>query len=319
MKVRAAWVGRLAPGMIWLALLLAGCSNVRPVAKIGLIAPFEGLERRTGYAALAAMRQAIAETPDTAVGIIPLALDDSADPARARRTAEKLLRDPQVRAVVGPLAPSLTASVSDTLGATSLPWFAPYAIDPDGGFADPRTDDRWARGLAAAVGAAVQQQGATALVLAGDAQGWPAWDAATWSAIAGLPVRRLAGDIGAEKALSAADAIFWLGAADDAAAFLNTLPAELSQLPFWLGPAGDDPILTEHVKIDRKLYWLAWSNLLYNDWAATHSPATPSAYLVYQATRTAIEAVTGAAATPATPWHVVLFEVENGVSRVYTP
>lgn len=317
--MRVAWGRRLAPGVIWLALVLAGCSNVRPVAKIGLIAPFEGLERRTGYMALAAMRQAIAETPDNGVGIVPLALDDSADPTRAQRTAEKLLRDPQVRAVVGPLAPSLTANVSDTLGAASLPWFAPYAVDPDGGFADPRTDDRWARGLAAAVGAAVQRQGATALVLAGDAQGWPTWDAATWSAIAGLPVRRLSGDVDAEKALVDTDAVFWLGAADAAAAFLNTLPAELAQLSFWLGPVGGDPILTEHVKIDRKLYWLTWSSLPYNDWAATHSPATPYAYLVYQATRTAIEAVTGAATTTATPWEVVLFEVENGVSRVYTP
>lgn len=306
-------------GVIGLALLLTSCTNVRPVAKIGLIAPFEGLQRRTGYTALAAMRQAIAEAPTNAVGIIPLALDDSADPMRAHRTAAKLLRDPQVKAVVGPLTPALTASVSDTLAAATLPWFAPYAVNPAGGFADPRTDDHWARELAAAVGVAVQQQGATALVLAGNAQGWPLWDAATWSALARLPVRWLADDASAVQSLSAHDAIFWLGAADEAAAFLATLPAELAEIPFWLGPAGDDPILTEHAKIDRKLYWLTWSNVLYNDWAATHSPSTPSAFLVYQATRAAIGAVTGVAATDAVPWHVVLFEVQNGVSRVYTP
>lgn len=310
---------RWALGVIGLTLLLTGCSNVRPVAKIGLIAPFEGLERRTGYAALAAMRQAIAEAPPHTVGIIPLALDDSADPTRAHRTAEKLFRDPQVKAIVGPLTPMLTASVSDTLAAAALPWFAPYAVNPEGGFADPRSDDRWARGLTAAVGAAVRRQGATALVLAGDAQGWPTWDAATWSAIAGLPVRRLTGADSATKTLSAGDAIFWLGDADAAAAFLNALPTELAEVPFWLGPAGGDPILTEHAKIDRKLYWLTWSSLPYNDWAATHSPSTPFAYLVYQATRAAIEAVTGAAATTAPSWRVVLFEVENGVSHVYTP
>jgi ABC-type branched-subunit amino acid transport system substrate-binding protein len=140
-----------------LALLLAGCTDVRPVAKIGLIAPFEGLHRRSGYAALAAMRQAIVETPAGATGIIPLALDDSADPTRcAARRRKASCRDPQVRAVIGPLTPALTASVSETLAAATLPWFAPYAVNPAGGFADPLTDDGWAAGLAAAVGATVQ-------------------------------------------------------------------------------------------------------------------------------------------------------------------
>lgn len=315
--VTPGWRGA-AIGIV-LALLLAGCTDVRPVAKIGLIAPFEGLHRRSGYAALAAMRQAIVETPAGATGIIPLALDDSADPTRARRAAEKLLRDPQVRAVIGPLTPALTASVSDTLAAATLPWFAPYAVNPAGGFADPLTDDGWAAGLAAAVGATVQQQGATALVLAGDAQGWPAWDEATWAELAGLPVRRLASDAGAVNTLSPQDAVFWLGAADAAAAFLDILPPALIGIPFWLGPAGDDPILTEHTQIDSKLYWLTWSNVHYNDWAATHTPATPTAFLADQATRAAIAAVTGVAATDAAPWHVVLFEVENGVSRVFTP
>lgn len=319
MTVGAARVWWRALGVIGLALLLAGCTDVRPVAKIGLIAPFEGLHRRTGYAALAAMRQAITDAPGATIGVIPLALDDSADTSRAHRAAEKLLRDPQVKAIIGPLPPALTAGASDTPGAEALPWFTPYAVNPAGGFADPQTEDGWAAGLAAAVGAAVQKQGATALVLAGDAQGWPTWDAATWSEVVGLPVRWLASDAAAVDTLSTQDAIFWLGAADAAAAFLNTLPAEFADLPVWLGPAGDDPILTEHAKIDSKLYWLTWSNVHYNDWAATHTPSTPSAFLVYQATRAAIEAVTGVAATDVTPWHVVLFEVENGVSRVYTP
>lgn len=306
-----------------LALLLAACSDVRPVAKLGLIAPFEGLHRRTGYEALAAMRLAIAEAPAAEVGLIPLALDDSADPARAGRAAAKLLRDPQIAAVVGPLTPALTATVSDTLAAGSIPWFAPYAVNPAGGFADPRTAEEWAAGLAAAVGAAVRTQGATALVLAGDAQGWPAWDDAAWSRIAGLPVRRLGADPAADPAavtaLTADDAIFWLGAAEEAARFLTALPPARTDIPFWLGPAGGDPILAEHAQIVSKLYWLAWSNVHYNAWAATHTPSTPSAFLVYQATRAAIEAVTGAATTEAIPWHVVLFEVKNGVSRVYTP
>jgi branched-chain amino acid transport system substrate-binding protein len=314
--VMLGWRGVIVASL--LALLLAGCSDVRPVAKIGLIAPFEGLHRRTGYEALAAMRLAIADAPAAEVGVIPLALDDSADPAHAQRAAAKLLADPQVQAVVGPLSPAL-ATAGDPLIPASLPWFTPYAVNPPGGFADPRTAEAWAAGLAAAVGAAVQAQGATALVLAGDAQGWPVWDDAAWSKFAGLPVRTLGADPAAVTTLTLDDALFWLGAADEAARFLTALPPARADIPFWLGPAGGDPILAEHAQIVSKLYWLTWSDVHYNAWAATHTPSTPSAFLVYQATRAAIEAVTGAAATKAAPWHVVLFEVENGVSRVYTP
>ena len=41
------------------AATLAGCTNVRPTIKIGVLAPFEGLHRRTGYAALDAVRAAM--------------------------------------------------------------------------------------------------------------------------------------------------------------------------------------------------------------------------------------------------------------------
>ncbi|MFZ1767714.1 MAG: hypothetical protein WAU00_00880, partial [Caldilinea sp.] len=166
---------------------------------------------------------------------------------------------------------------------------------------------------------AVQRQGATTLILAGNAQGWPAWDDAAWAAVAGLPVRTLRDDPAAVASLTSRDAIFWRGAANEAATFLERLPPQLADMSFWLGPAGGDPILTERAIIDSKLYWLTWSNVHYNDWAAHHSPATPSAFLVYQATRAAIEAVTGVASTAVTPWHVEMFEVEDGVSRSYTP
>ncbi len=74
-------------------LFLAGCNggtytNTRPVVKIGLIAPFEGLYRESGYEALAAMRSAIADSPlpsQVRIDILPLALDDSADPFPGQR------------------------------------------------------------------------------------------------------------------------------------------------------------------------------------------------------------------------------------------
>jgi len=299
-------------------LILAACSDVRPIAKIGLIAPFEGLHRRTGYEALAAMRQAIADAPATSIGFIPLALDDSADPQRTRRAAEKLLVDPQVKAVVGPISPALTAANGDLLNNGGIAWFAPFAVVAAGGFAPPLDGEAWASGMAEAVGAAVRRQGAMTLVLAGDRRGWPAWDAAAWSEIAGMPARFLEDESSADDLLSAHDAIFWLGSAEAAAAFLNTHPALPLQTPFWLGMAGGDPILTERLKIDRKLYWLAWSNSQYTEWAAHHEPSTPFAFLVYQATRAAIDFITDAAPTAAA-WRVELFEVEKGTSRPFAP
>lgn len=314
-----------------MAFALAACSggqpragvqaltNVRPIAKIGLIAPFEGLHRRTGYAALAAMRQTIADTPVEGLALLPLALDDSNDPARARRAVEKLLRDPQVKAVIGPLTPALAAASRDLLDDAGRIWLAPYAVNPTGGFADPQEGEAWAAGLIAAVGAAVQQQGAAALVIAGDPAGWPAWDAAAWAAQAGLPVRVIDDDALVVGSLTPQDAIFWRGDAAAAAALLDRLPQAVAGIPIWLGPAGDDPVLTEHAKTDSNLYWLTWSNVHYNEWAASHSPATPSAFLVDQATRAAIETVTGAAPATAAAWQVAMFAIVDGESRTYTP
>src|SRR5688500_13064399 len=81
-------------------LLVTGCTSIRPIIKIGLIAPFEGLYRQSGYTALDAMRQAMAECTPPGMDVLPLALDDSGDPARAQRAAQKLLIDPSVGAIV---------------------------------------------------------------------------------------------------------------------------------------------------------------------------------------------------------------------------
>ena len=106
---------RLLAGLL-LALMaagsLAGCTNVRPTIEIGVLAPFEGLHRRSGYAALDAVRAAIADFPYADAGILPLALDDGARPAQAVRSAQKLLVDPRVKAVVGPLTPELGDAIA---------------------------------------------------------------------------------------------------------------------------------------------------------------------------------------------------------------
>ncbi len=191
--------------------------------------------------------------------MLPLALNDGADPDQAQRALQKLLVDTNVRAVVGPLWPALAAAAPAPLTTAGIPWFLPY--DPFGrSAAATGAEPQWATGLVRAVANAVQGQGATALVLAGSAVGWPTLSAADWSRIAGLPVRFAA----APETVGANDAVFWLGSPADAAAYLTTLRTHQREVPFWLGPQGSDPVFTEHAPTFDRVYWVIWTDARYN-------------------------------------------------------
>jgi branched-chain amino acid transport system substrate-binding protein len=310
-------------------LILGACTPVKPVTKIGLLAPFEGLHRRSGYEALAALRLALADyeaqpgAPDLAV--LPLALDDSRDPARA---AQKLLVDRGVHAIVGPLTPATAATVAaelaDSPAPAALPWFLPFAVDPSGlpagTFGTWPTDPGWATELVAAVAAEARSQGAQTLVLAGAPAGWPALTDAAWAESAGMPVRQVDDASPQEAGIQAAEAIFWLGDAEAAAGFLAALRTLQPAVPFWLGPQGGDPVFAERATgaLDNA-YWATWSNVEYNRWAAQHSPSTPSAYLVYLATQQALATIAGTAPQPAPPWQVATYEFQpDGTSRRFS-
>ncbi len=285
-----------------LAFTLAGCMDVRPATKIGLIAPFEGLYRRTGYEALAAVRAAIADattvtTQPGAMGVLPLALDDSDDPAQARRALEKMLASTDVGVIIGPLTPALAAAVSDLPGAAAPPIVAPFALPGAG-----QDAAGWATPLVQEVGALAARHGAQTLVLAGWTPGWPDYTAAQWAAVAGMPVR-----VHDDPAtVAGGEAVLWLGAADSGAAYLNALRAQQPDVEFWLGPAGGDPVFIERAETRRRVYWVVWVDDDYNAWAATHSPSTPSAYLVYRAAQAALREIDdqGNAALPSPTWRV---------------
>jgi len=283
------------------------------------MAPFEGLYRRTGYEALAAMRAALAETPIVGVDLLPLALDNSID---SQRTAQKLLADNNVHAVVGPQTPAVFAQIAPLIAATATVWVMPYAVDPASGeFVDPATDSTWATGLVVAVAHAAQNQGNTRLVLAGWTPGWPPHSAAEWRTLTGLPIV-ITDEI---NAVQAADAVFWMGRAADGADYLARLRPMHPGVPFWLGPEGGDPVFAERALFDGPVYWATWLDEGYAPWAANHAPATPAAYLVYQATRQAIVSIAASASNPPiTPtmvadvqaWRVQIFTLEqNGISR----
>jgi len=293
------------------SLMLGSCSqasigsanparSIRPIVKIGLIAPFEGLYRRTGYEALAAMRAALTDhaalMQAANIDILPLALDDSGDPDSAARTAQKLLADPAVGALVGPISPWTSQAVAATLTSSSVKWVRPFLANQN------ETD--WVISLITAISQAAKKQGAERLLIAGWVKGWPEKEAPLWREIDGLPHEFIAVDLADAQSLQeelrenvqATDALLFLGAPADAATYLAALRQEHESVPFWVGSQGGSPILFERAALinDSRVHSVYWATMLdsgYNDWRNTHQPATPSAYLIYRATERALHSV----------------------------
>lgn len=286
-----------------LAALLTACASLQPVHKVGVLAPFEGLYRRSGYEALDAARAALeAEAPALAakgIAAIPLALDTSLDP---RRAAAKLLADPALAAVVGPLSPTDAPAMAALLDGAGVPWFAPYAVGPDG-FLAPQ-EGAWAVELARAVAAAAQAQGAARLLVAGwDAAGWPAPQDSAWQAVNQLPLlfvdAGMVAEIGREG-----DAMLWAGDPVQGAEVLGGVRAAGLAIPFWLGPGSADATFLEHAPASiqatpagwGEVLWLTWHEIEYNsasDPLLAHAGSPPPFHgpLTGAATRAAIGAL----------------------------
>jgi hypothetical protein len=302
--------------LILVSLLLSACASIRPVAKIGLVAPFEGLYRRSGYEALDAMRMAIDESQSDAIDLLPVALDGTADAERTRRAVEKLLTDDSVQAIIGPLSPARVADVGDLLIDQPITWIVPYAIDPDGGFADPITSNEWATRLVSAVAAEAKRSGAARLTLAGNKAGWPNLSDEEWSTIAGLDVAHF-GDL---DDLSTDDALFWMGSAADGASFLNELRSRFPELPFWLGPQGEDPVFAERAQSMHQVHWATWVDVAYNGRFSDQSLASPGKYQIYQATVVAARGIIDGQRMAKNEWFVQMFAFgDDGTSTPLAP
>ena len=270
-----------------IAFAFSACTATRPVVKIGLLAPFEGLHRERGYEALAAMRAALAEQPLSDVEVLPLALDTSADPSQARRAAAKLLRDESVVAVVGPLRLQQVAAVADLIAVADVIWRLPTA---------PSSAEK----LQMLVTAFLTQIDGKNILLAGQNSGWPQLSADEWSARSGKDVT-IGDEVGTDASV---DAILWLGDAPTGAAFLTRLRSENRTVPFWTTSIGGDPVFAALLleKLDGAalgpVYWgIALDGSVsagqFREWAATHEPSTPTAYAVFRATQAALEQVGG--------------------------
>jgi branched-chain amino acid transport system substrate-binding protein len=292
-----------------LALVLAGCANVPSVTKIGLIAPFEGLYRATGYAALDALRAAIDDCAPPGLAVVPLALDDAHDPDRARRAAQKLRADPAVAAVVGPLDLDGAAAVADLFAGGDLPWTVPILVDPAGGYPPFPSADSLAV-LAGAVLETVAPQ--SRLVVVGVPPQFafaPPADAAR--------IVQITDPAAAAQAVQAGDAVLWFGPPAQAAGFQASLAERAIATDFWLGPQGDDPVFAAHGAPNAR--WITWTDAGYNSWQRTHSTATPYTYLVYRTACAALDevfAASGAAPPLHRPWSVQEFRLDSSsVSR----
>ncbi|MBX2999172.1 MAG: ABC transporter substrate-binding protein [Caldilineaceae bacterium] len=293
---------------------LAACVSTRPVVKIGLIAPFEGIHRQSGYEALAAMRAAIDESETGDFAVMPLALDSGTEPDQARRTMQKLLVDPSVRAVVGPFLPESAAAVADLLDHRVDSWLLPF-LPPS-----PVNREDALIALLTAIAHEDDSDEERPLVLAGWSTGWPDLSDTAWREQMGRPVR-----VSADPAdVAPSETILWLGNEADGANYLIQLRSQGRDVPFWLAAGGEPLIFYQHVThglgmlFSRpslgQIYWVAWLDDAYEGWAATHSPNSPTAYAVYRATQSAIAQISSAP-SPSSLWRLYTFQLtEDGRS-----
>jgi branched-chain amino acid transport system substrate-binding protein len=107
--------------------------------KVGLVAPFEGLDRPLGYEALAGVKLALAER-NAAGGVSGymvelVALNDFDEPDEARQQARELAADPAVVGVVTGWTGEIARAALPVYRQTGLPVAVAWSVPPD--LADP--------------------------------------------------------------------------------------------------------------------------------------------------------------------------------------
>lgn len=300
---RASCASRIAQYALWVALLALmplSCTSVRPVVKLGLLAPFEGLYRRTGYLALDAMRLALTEASPGAVDFMPLALDSGSDVARS---AQKLLADPSVGALIGPFTPVAVGQSQAVITERAMPWLIPFGLDA--ATQEPhQAMEQWLAALLRSALTLAQTQGATRLVVVGLPPAWAGLARLPVSSPGMLPVLYQPAGQDDLSPIRPTDAILHLGEPAVVAAYLRRLRADHADIPLLVGVQGDDPVFGEQSETIHAVYWAAWVDDGYDAWAATQARASPLAYQVYVATQMAIAALANQPPPAVTPWAI---------------
>lgn len=120
----------------WLGYRQIQLSNAPRTVKIGLVAPFEGLYRASGYELLFAVKLALQQRNQGqglhGYRVELVALNDFNDPVEAAKQARVLAADPAVLGVVGHLAPAATLAAlpvyQEAQLAVSIPWSVEAAL-----------------------------------------------------------------------------------------------------------------------------------------------------------------------------------------------
>lgn len=119
----------LAGGGLLVAVSAAGAP---PTVKIGLVAPFEGEFRSTGYDVLFAVKLAVQERNREGLAghrVELVALNDFNDPAEARRQAAALVSDPGIVGVIGHQTAAATAAALPVYRQAQLAVVVPWSAD----------------------------------------------------------------------------------------------------------------------------------------------------------------------------------------------
>ncbi len=119
--------------LAWLLSSCAGLGSTKPVVKIGLVAPFEGLQRHLGYDVLYAVKLAVRER-NAAGGVAGymvelVALDDGNDPAQAPLQARKMIVDANVMGVIGHFSAETALAALDEYHRAGLALITPVAAN----------------------------------------------------------------------------------------------------------------------------------------------------------------------------------------------
>lgn len=298
-----------------LAFFLVGChlpGSTRPLVKIGLLAPFEGLHRPLGYEVLYAVKLAIRERNANGGvagwGVELVALDDGQEAEEARRAAEKAAVDAGVVGVIGPFSAATVQAAAPVLTERALPWitlapvtdemlqasrpygfrlFASYDALADaaaryiaGHARRPGLVRSGDEALADALAAALRRQG---LSLALDAR----WDASSWVGIEAV----------------GPDALFIAGGADAVADFLMGLSAHGLRPLVVAGPEAGEEIITQRAGTHAEgTVWVSsisptslssalLASFIEGYRALAGKPPGPYALLAYDATQALLDAL----------------------------
>ena len=306
---------RCLPAFMLVALTaLSGCSSTPEVGKVGIIAPFEGLYRNTGYGALDSVRQAISDCAPADANLVPLALDDSAQPFAAERSARKMLVDPAVVGIIGPFSLDTLEAVTPHLAGGGPIWAYAAAVTREGALANTAGGLGWLSDLVVAIANRAASAGASSTIVAGVPPAWIAEVEADVDASAvEVPVRFRVGDLDLAD-IGASEALIWLGEPHLAAVIADELASVQPDAAFWMGPSGGDPVFSARSQIDGKRYWVSWVTPQYNS-NVQPAPGEVASQLTYAVTCRVLAEQYATSAVNQPPLRIQAFRIdEDGIS-----